>query len=152
MGRRKKNEKLDFSLSCCIWQPFPLWSPENTAWFWEVWGSKSGKLWILSRAGDWAAFILFLQKGRVCLTVGRGELKKNVSFTLSVENPFRFSFPHLWRGDKSWQPYGFRGMFQTRTMTIVKHVGELISHKNRLHKQKVCSYQRRGRRARVCVK
>lgn len=37
-------------------------------------------------------------------------------------------------------------------MIIVKHVGELIPHKERLCKQKVCSYQRREGRARVDVK
>lgn len=107
--KEREKLKLDFSLFWCIWQPFTLWSPENTAWFWEVWDGNSGKLWILGRAGDWAAFILFIQKGRVCLTAGkqRQVKEKYVSFTLSVENPFGFSFPHLWRGDKSWQPYGF---------------------------------------------
>lgn len=51
-----------------------------------------------------------------------------------------------------FQRFIIKAMFQTRTIIIVKHVGELIPHKERLCKQKVCSYRRREGRDRVDVK
>lgn len=42
-------------------------------------------------------------------------------------------------------------MFQTKTVIVVKYVGEVIPHKERLQKQQVCCYQKK-KRARVVVK